>query len=273
MRISFSNIAWDPPEDQQVAGLLARYEVDAVDVAPGKYFANPAGTDGSEVEAVRHWWADRGIEITGMQALLFGVAGLNLFGPAGVQDRMLRHLEAVCRIGSGLGAGCLVFGSPKNRDRSGLDDEQTRRVAVDFFRRLGRVAEVHGVTICLEPNPPRYGANFMTDTTETAAVVREVDNPAVRMQFDTGALSINDEDPAAVLRECAGLVGHIHISEPDLVPVGDGETDHHRVAQALLAALPGHIAAIEMRATGSEPHLASMERALRAATGHYRPAA
>ena len=68
----------------------------------------------------RAWWAERGIEITGMQALLFGTSGLNVFGPSEVQDAMLAHLAAVCRIGAGLGAVRVVFGSPKNRDRSGL---------------------------------------------------------------------------------------------------------------------------------------------------------
>ena len=46
---------------------------------------------------------------------------------------MLEHLRAVCRIGAGLGATRLVFGSPKNRDRSGLSDawHSSRRLA--FF--------------------------------------------------------------------------------------------------------------------------------------------
>jgi hypothetical protein len=52
-----------------------------------------------------------------MQALLFGTTGLNVFGDNKSQEAMLEHLRAVCRIGAGLGATKLVFGSPKNRDR------------------------------------------------------------------------------------------------------------------------------------------------------------
>ncbi|MGZ8410510.1 MAG: sugar phosphate isomerase/epimerase family protein [Hyphomicrobium sp.] len=270
MRIAISNIAWEPEEDDDLARLLQRYGVDAIDVAPGKYFPEPGAATEQEIARVRLWWAERGIEITGMQALLFGTTGLNVFGPPEVQDAMLRHLAAVCRIGAGLGACRLVFGSPKNRDRSGLGDAQAADMASAFFRRLGDIAQSHGVILCLEPNPPRYGANFMTTSAETARIVKQVSHPWVRMQLDTGAITINGEYPAAVLQNDAALIGHVHASEPDLVPLGDGGTDHARVAESLMRFLPDHLVCIEMLATLNEPHLASVQRALKVAIRHYR---
>ena len=194
MRLAISNIAWDIPEDEAVAALLKRYAIDAIDIAPGKYFPLPNEATTEQIEAVKSWWAERGIEITGMQALLFGTTGLNVFGSPESQAALLLHLEGVCRIGGVLGATRIVFGSPKNRDRSLLDDADTATVARQFFRQLGDVAARHGVTICLEPNPSCYGANFMTTSVETAGVVRLVDHPSIGMQFDTGALAINGED-------------------------------------------------------------------------------
>ena len=270
MRIAISNIAWDPAEDADVAELLQDQGIDAIDVAPGKYFPDPAAATDADIAAVRRWWGGRGIAITGMQALLFGTTGLNMFGQPEVQEAMLHHLAAVCRIGAGLGATRLVFGSPKNRDRSALGDDQTVAVAIAFFRRLGDIAHRHGVIICLEPNPPRYGANFMTTSAETALIVEQVAHPAVRMQLDTGALTINGEDPRAVVQNHAGLIGHIHASEPDLVPLGDGGADHARAGESLMRFLPDHLVSIEMLATASEPHLASVRRALGVAQRHYR---
>ena len=80
-------------------------------------------------------------------------------------------------------------------------------MAVPFFRRLGDIAQNFGVVICLEPNPTCYGANFMTTSAETAQVVEQIAHPAVRMQLDTGALTINGEDPATVLQDCALSLG------------------------------------------------------------------
>ena len=144
-------------------------------------------------------------------------------------------------------------------------------MAISFFRRLGDIAGAHGVMICLEPNPICYGANFMTTSLETSQVVTLIDHPAIRMQFDTGALTINGEEPTTVLREAAGLVGHIHASEPNLLPLGDGGVDHVSMFNALIPYLPRHLVTIEMVATQNEPHLVSIERALGVAIRHYRP--
>jgi len=270
MRLAISNIAWDIAEDEALAALLQRYQVDAIDIAPGKYFPKPGEATEADILRVRQWWADRGIEMTGMQALLFGTTGLNVFGPPESQVALLQHLDAVCRIGSMLGAPRVVFGSPKNRDRIGLRDDETMAIATSFFRRLGDVAASHGVMICLEPNPTCYGANFMTTSVETAQVVSYIAHPAIRLQFDTGALAINGEDPATVLQMSAGLIGHVHASEPNLLPLGDGNTDHAAMCQALSQHLPDYLVSIEMVATQQEPHLVSIERALGVAIAHYR---
>lgn len=270
MRLAISNIAWDTAEDEAIATLLHRLGVDAIDVAPGKYFPDPAKATDEDIARVKHWWSEHGIEITGMQALLFGTTGLNVFGPPEAQEAMLQHLTAVCRIGAGLGAKKLVFGSPKNRDRAGLNDQEAMGVAVPFFRRLGDIAQSYGVVICLEPNPSCYGANFMTTSAETAQVVEQIAHPAIRMQLDTGALSINGENPGAVLQDCACLIGHVHASEPDLLPLGDGGTDHDKMIAALEQHLPNHVVSIEMLATKNEPHEVSIERALTVAIRYYR---
>lgn len=270
MRLAISNIAWDVAEDDAVVDLLKRYAIDAIDIAPGKYFPRPAEATVGQIEDVKRWWSSRGIEITGMQALLFGTSGLNVFGSPESRASLLHHLEGVCRIGGLLGATRIVFGSPKNRDRSHLDDAETGVAAREFFRQLGDLAFRHGVRICLEPNPRCYGANFMTSSSETASVVRMVNHPAIGMQFDTGALAINGEDPQTVLADCAPLIAHIHASEPNLVPLGDGTTVHAAMATAIRRYLPEHLVSIEMVATSGESHLTSIERSLKLATAYYR---
>ncbi len=269
MRLSISNIAWDPSEDGAVAEMLIRHGVDAIDVAPGKYFPDIRNTSDKMVDAVRDWWRLQGIEIVGMQSLLFGTTGLNVFAPRDVQNKMLDYLGEVAGVGSGLGARKLVFGSPKNRDRTGLSDEQARDVAADFFWRLGGIARSHGTTICLEPNPPCYGANFMCTSEETAAIVSLVAHRSIKMQLDTGACAINNEDVSAIVHAYAPLIGHVHASEPDLVPLGDKNADHERAGVAVQERLADNVVTIEMLATKSEPHLQSIERALRVAHARY----
>ncbi|MDT0136625.1 TIM barrel protein [Acidovorax sp. PRC11] len=269
MRLAISNIAWERHDDLAMSALLNSQGIDAIDIAPGKYFPQPASATEQDIKAVKAWWADRGIAVTGMQALLFGTTGLNVFGSAESQEALLKHLDGICRIGGLLHATRIVFGSPKNRDRSGLNDADAMDKATAFFRKLGDSAARHGVMICLEPNPARYGANFMCTADETATVVTAVAHPAIRMQLDTGALAINGENVNCVLQSHAKIIGHIHASEPDLLPLGDGGTAHATMAHAISRHIPDHLVTIEMVATKSEPPLLSVARALEVAKSTY----
>ena len=95
-------------------------------------------------------------------------------------------------------------------------------------------------------------------------------HPAIRMQLDTGALTINGEDPHTLLKARSDLIGHVHISEPQLVPLGDGSTEHANMAQAIEQYLPNHVVSIEMLTPPNEAPDVSIERALRVASWHYR---
>ncbi|MEB3166493.1 MAG: TIM barrel protein [Cyanobacteriota bacterium] len=269
MRVSISNLAWDPVHDQVVSEILRSHDVDAIDIAPGKYFSDFSATTLEQIRAVRCWWAERDIEIIGMQSLLYGTQGLNVFASVDVQNRMLDHLRHVCRIGAGLNAQRIVFGSPRNRDRSGLTDDQSLEIAALFFRRLADIAQEHGVTVCLEPNPVCYGANFMTTTRETVAVVLAVDHPALKLQLDTGALCINAESAVAVCDQYQHLIGHVHVSEPQLVPVGTGATDHVAAAAALRTCRPEAPVTIEMLTQSVEDVLAAVDASVRFVTACY----
>lgn len=270
MRLAISNIAWDVAEDEAVSKLLRRFKVDAIDIAPGKYFQSPADATNDDIQRVRKWWMKHGIEITGMQALMFGTEGLNIFGSPDSQADMLCHLTEICRIGGHLGARFLVFGSPKNRDRTGLSDFDAMDIAVSFFRRLADIAEEHNVLICLEPNPRCYGSNFMTTSSETAMVVETVCHPAVKMQLDVGATVINGEDIDVIAGDFWPIIGHVHLSEPGLATLSEGGCDHLVISKCLTRHLPRNLVTIEMLPARDEPHLAAIERALETATRHYR---
>jgi D-psicose/D-tagatose/L-ribulose 3-epimerase len=266
VRLSFSNIAWELDEEDAVAGLLASRGLTLVDVAPGKYFPEPAAVTEADLAAVRKLWADRGFAIEGMQALLFGTTGLNLFSDP--DDVMFDRLVAVCRIGGGLGAKALTFGSPRQRDRTGLDDAAALAIASDFFGRLGDVAANHGVVVCLEPNPEVYGCNFMTTTKAAADVVAAIGHPAVRLQLDVGAIALNGESATQAVSDYAPLIGHVHASEPKLVVLGDAGAPHAEAAAALRRHRPELAVTIEM-GPAPEPHVAAVGRALDVAMGTY----
>ena len=248
MQLSISNIAWERDEEPQIAELLRRLGVTAVDVAPGKYFPDVAVALDADIRKVRNWWEERDISIYGMQSLLFGTKGLNVFGDTDSQERLLQHLAHVCRVAGGLGAKRLVFGSPKNRDRSGLGDKEADAIALHFFGRLGDIARGHGVVITLEPNPVCYGTNWVIATKEAYAFVKELGNPGIAMQLDTGTVITNSEGTAE-FSEVKDTVGHVHLSEPGLLPLCLAPDKHNGVLRAAAGIAPGTVT-IEMLTKG-----------------------
>ena len=260
--ISVSNIAWDTSFDEDVANVLSEAGVSYVDVAPGKYFSNFEEVTDQEILQVRNFWRDRGITVLGMQSLLFGTFGLNMFDSRDVQNKMLAHLHRVCHIGNMLGARKLTFGSPKNRDRLDLSHSQAADRAASFFYRLGEIACSEGVIICLEPNPACYKSNFMLNSEETAGIVTKTNHKSIKMQLDVGAMFINHESAGSAIRKNAHIIHHIHISEPQLKPLNSSNSFHNDVSSAIRKFLPIMPMTIEMLASNESKPVEQIKRSV-----------
>ena len=263
MKLAASNIAWSPEEDDAVARILLAAGAQGVEVAPGKLFGDPGETPDREVEAARRTWTDRGLEIVALQALLFGRPDLVVFGDQDSRNRTAEHLRRITRLAARLGAGAMVFGSPRNRRRGILSTEEADRIAVDFFSELGDYAAEHGVALCLEANAPDYGCDFICHTQEAVDLVRRVDSPGFRVQIDTSTMVMNGEDYRASIEYAGPVAGHLHISEPDLGPVGpDCQVPVETVLEALGAADYDGWVSIEMRSAPDGRNLDALQRAL-----------
>lgn len=251
MRLAVSNIAWDAGDDPAVAIVLRQAGIDAIEVAPTKAWPNLRAADARAAREYRDHWRRLGLEIVATQSLLFGQADLRLFDEAG-PDAFVDYLSHVLMLGAALGARAQVFGSPHNRRRESLPAGEAFAIAVDVFGLLALRAEQHGTALCLEANPPEYGADFLTSTREAAAVVQAVDRPGLRLHLDTACMQLAGDDIATSTRRYASLVHHAHLSEPQLGPVGARPNNAHATLLSVLDEI-GHRGAVsvEMRPTAS----------------------
>lgn len=269
MNIGISNIAWDTKDDNLIASLLKEHAISHIDIAPTKYFQEPLKASPEEVFNIRKYWERNNISINGMQALLFGTVDLNMFAEEKIRLKMLAYLDGICKIGSQLGARKLVFGSPKNRNREGVEDSLVNKLAVEFFLRLGDIAMANKVVICLEPNPKDYNCNFLTNSKETLNMVEMVNHPHVLMQIDTGSIFMNKEEPEVITDIPKEFVGHIHISEAFLKPIGSQRTNHSSCSKMLKECLSDYPVTIEMAKDSSENYLDVIAQAIRFTNENY----
>ena len=76
MRLAVSNIGWTEAEDATILPRLRDAGADAVEVAPGRIFADVSGATVAQAEAVGADYRTAGLPIVSMQALLFGRPGV-----------------------------------------------------------------------------------------------------------------------------------------------------------------------------------------------------
>jgi sugar phosphate isomerase/epimerase len=222
MRLAISNIAWPAGADAEVLPLLREHGVGGVELAPTKMWPRPLEATPADVAGCRSWWESRGLPVVALQALLFGRPDLALFGTQQVRQSAAEYLEGIITLAARLGARALVFGSPANRKRGLLNAGAARELAVPFFRRLGDVAARQGVCLCVEPNPPDYGCDWITTAAEAVELVDAVGSDGFGLHLDTAAMHLVG-DSAAAITAAGGRTRHFHISAPHLQGVpGDG---------------------------------------------------
>ena len=263
MNLSISNIAWDISEDILISKILNTNDVFQIDVAPSKYFNNIKLIQNDEILKVRNFWNEKGITISGIQSLLYNTSNLNIFTyKKGFNESILEHLDKIMHISNLLGAKYIIFGSPKNRDRMSLSNAEVISKSISFFRILGDLSLKYGLKVCLEPNPVIYNCNFMTNTYETAEIVRKTDHEAIRLNLDIGATNINKEDIESIISDSHKLISYVHLSEPNLQPLYKSNFNFKKVMNLINQYLPKVTFSIEMLVNTKISNIQNVEKSI-----------
>ena len=206
--------------------------------------------------------AERGVEVSGCN-----VGGANVLTREGL-DITVKRLRFARRW---FGVPVVVSGAGQPADAEG------RSVMVRNLRELGDAAGSLGVVVALETHKgPTQNADAML------ALMKDVDHPHVRLNFDTGNIAYYNPgaDPVAELDRVKHLVRNVHLkdnrgrAEDWYFPaVGDGGgVDFSRVREALdLVGFEGPYT-IEIEGIGGEPEpgLESRVDRVRRSVAHLR---
>lgn len=264
MKLAVSSLAWPRRDDERVATMLVDAGAAGIELAPTKVWRDPLAVAPAEIRAYGAFWRARGLEVVALQALLHGQPELVLFGDPHARRALLARIDGMAALAELLGASALVFGAPANRRRGDLSAEAAREIATAFFRQAGSLCAERGVVVCIEPNPPEHGCDFVTTLREGVELVRQVDSPGVRLQLDSAAMTLAGDEPAQ-LGAAMPFLRHFHISEPGLTPTGSGGVDHVAFSRALAGARYSGWRSLEMKEAG----LDELRRALAHAAACY----
>ncbi|WIM39757.1 sugar phosphate isomerase/epimerase family protein [Paenibacillus sp. PK4536] len=233
MNISISNIAWEMSEDAKVLDLLKEYSIHGLEVAPTKIWDNPTEASVEDIKIFKEKWSQHNIELVGMQSLLFGQTDLYLFKSTNSRENLKNYLIKIIELAGILGTKNLVFGSPKNRLVEGKSKKEQLEIVIPFFQQLGKTALDNNVLLCIEPNAPQYGCDFITNTDEAIELIELINHPGIQLHLDAAVMTLNKENYAESLEKASPYLAHFHISEPYLNLIGSENTDHHAIFNAL----------------------------------------
>jgi hydroxypyruvate isomerase len=97
-------------------------------------------------------------------------------------------------------------------NRAGMSDEEGARNTIAGLNRVKKIAEDHGVTICLELlNSKHDHPDYMCDHTAWGVrVVQEINSPNVKLLYDIYHMQIMEGDLIDTIRKNIRWLGHFH---------------------------------------------------------------
>jgi len=97
-------------------------------------------------------------------------------------------------------------------NRRGMSDEEGARNTVIGLNRVKKIAEDHGVTICLELlNSKVNHPDYMADHTAWGVeVMEQVNSPNVKLLYDIYHMQIMEGDLITTIRDNIAWIGHFH---------------------------------------------------------------
>ena len=237
MRISLCNevvFALDFPAQCALAKSLG---YDGLEIAPFTLSEEPHRLPPARRTELRRIAEDTGLTITGLHWLLLVPEGLSITSDHdGDRRRAIEVMRGLIGLCADLGGEVVVHGSPGARQiAQGQRPEVALAHATECFAAVAKDAEQAGVTYCIEPLA-KSETPLINTVEEAAAIVREVDSPALRTMLDTCAASQAERQPIPDVLDRwlpSGMIAHIHLNDPNRRAPGQGELRFAPILAAL----------------------------------------
>ena len=245
MKVTISNIAWQPENGAEMYAFLKKKKCTGIESAPTRIFPENPYSDLEKVANFRDELnTNYALQVVSMQSICFGRSEA-IFSSVEERNSLLDYIKKSIDFASVLGCNNLVFGSPKNRNINKNQEE----IAVSYFSEIGKYASEKNTVFALEPNPVIYGTNFINTTDQALDFAKACNVEGLKINFDLGTVIYNKES-LAVLENNLKWINHIHISEPYLEEI-QHRSLHEELASILRKEKYANYISIEMKG-GSE---------------------
>ncbi len=229
------NEAYEKRPLEEVCRNVRQIGYTGIEIAPFTLADSPSEIALNDRRRYRQLIQDEGLSFVGLHWLMVSPKGLHVTtADAALRQRSWRHILELIDLCADLGEhGVMVFGSPKQRCTiDGASRELATGNYVDGLARVAPHAQQRGVTILVEALPIGQ-CDVVTTLAEAAAIVDQINSPAVRTMFDTHNAVDEKEPHDALVDRYFDLIRHVHINEMDGRHPGTGTYDFKPVFEVL----------------------------------------
>lgn len=212
MRLAFSTNAFKKTTLENAIEAIAGIGYPGVEIMADVPHAYPPDMPAGRIEGVRGQIAALGLQVSNVNAFTLFAKG-DTYHPTWIEDdpKLLRerieHTQNSIRMTAALGGKTISLqpGGPQG----GLDRETALERYVRGLEECLPLAQELGITLMVEPEP----GLLIQHSRECVEFLERVNHPRLRMNCDLGHFYCVGEDPAKVLRDCAGWIAHVHLED------------------------------------------------------------
>ena len=242
MKLCASNIGWTAEYDEYVYRFMAESGFEGLEIAPSRIFPDSTYEHVQEAsEFAANLRRNYGLPVVSMQSIWYGMTQ-RIAGSERERLELMEHTRKALRFADALSCRNVVFGCPKNRRTEKPGDYET---VARFMADIADEAEKFGITVALEPNPAIYGTNFINTTAQALELASRLNHPALKVNLDFGTV-ISNAETLSLIPGNISLISHVHISEPELMPLKPGR-QHTELRDVLKASGYSGYISLEMR--------------------------
>jgi D-psicose/D-tagatose/L-ribulose 3-epimerase len=224
----------------EVCRTVKQLGYEGFEVAPFTLGDDPAALTAQQRAEVRETIAGEGLEFVGLHWLLTAPPGIQVVtNDAAVRTHSWNYVRSLIELCADLATPkarqrpVVVFGSPKQRTSvPGSSAAEAVKFFIEGMTACAPLAEEREVTLLVEALSPSQ-TDVVTSLAEAAAIVQQIDSPAVYTMFDVHN-AIDETEPHEVLIERYwNLIRHVHVNEMDGKEPGMGDYNFLNLLQKL----------------------------------------
>jgi sugar phosphate isomerase/epimerase len=229
------NEAFEQTPFRDVCHTLRSIGYEGIEIAPFTLAPDPVDISAGQRREYADIINSEGLTFVGLHWLMVSPKGLHVTTPDNaLRTRSWQHIRNLIDLCADLGPnGVMIFGSPLQRSTTGgLTPAEATRNYVDGLAAVAPQALDRGVTILVEALPKAQSDVVLT-LSEAAAIVCEIDSPAIQTMFDTHNAVDEVEPHTALLEQYFDAIKHVHVNEMDGRYPGTGDYDFGSVLKKL----------------------------------------